>query len=65
MPTLSLFGSYFPVWIPCGVLGVIVALAARFVLVATGWSDAIPAQLIVCTAVGSIAACVAWLWLGQ
>ncbi|MEJ1965535.1 MAG: YtcA family lipoprotein [Gammaproteobacteria bacterium] len=62
---MSLFGSYFPVWILCGVLGAIAAAATRILFVATGLSEAIPAQLIVCTAVGAIVACAAWLWLGQ
>ncbi len=64
-PTLSLFGSYFPTWILCGVLGLIAAAAARVLLVATGLSEAVPAQLLVCTAAGVIVACAAWLWLGQ
>jgi hypothetical protein len=64
-PTLSLFGSYFPMWIPCGVLGVIAAALTRIVLQVTGLSGAVPAQLLVCTSVGLIVACCAWLWLGQ
>jgi hypothetical protein len=52
-------------WIPCGVLGVIAAAASRVLLVASGLSAAVPAQLLVCTSVGVIVACCAWLWLGQ
>ncbi len=64
-PTLSLFGAYFPIWILCGILGVAAAAAARVLLVATGLSNAVPAQLAVCVAAGVIAACLAWLGLGQ
>lgn len=64
-PTLSLFGAYFPVWILCGIVGVATAAVTRGVLVATGLSSAIPAQLLVCTAMGVIVASLVWLWLGQ
>jgi hypothetical protein len=64
-PTLSLFGAYFPIWILCGILGVLAAAGARLLLVATGFSSVVPAQLMVCTAAGVIVACLAWLWLGQ
>lgn len=65
VPTLSVFGAYFPIWILCGVLGVAAAGVARILLVTSGGSDFVPAQLVVCTAVGVIAACLAWLWLGR
>ncbi len=64
-PTLSLFGAYFPVWIFCGIIGVLAAAATRVLLVATGLSETVPAQLSVCVAAGVIAASLAWLWLGQ
>lgn len=64
-PTLSLFGAYFPIWILCGIIGVGAGLATRLALVAGGLSEAIPAQLMLCVAVGVIAASLAWLWLGQ
>lgn len=64
-PTLSLFGAYFPVWILCGIIGVAAAGGARLLLVATGLSSAVPAQLLFCVAAGVIAACLAWFWLGQ
>lgn len=64
-PTLSLFGAYFPIWILCGIVGAAAALATRLALVASGLSEAIPAQLLLCVAVGVIAASLAWLWLGQ
>ncbi len=64
-PTLSLFGAYFPVWILCGIVGVLAAAATRLLLVATGLTQAVPAQLTVCVAMGVILASLAWLWLGQ
>lgn len=64
-PSLSLFGAYFPVWIACGAIGMLAAGVARILMVATELADAVPAQLLVCSAVGTIAACLLWLWLGQ
>jgi len=64
-PTLSLFGSYFPVWILCGIVGVLGAAAARMVLVAFGLSQVVPAQLLFCVAVGVIVAGAFWLGLSQ
>ncbi|MBO9707507.1 MAG: hypothetical protein J7521_04760 [Caulobacter sp.] len=64
-PSLSLFGAYFPVWILCGVLGVVAAITTRLLLVVSGLAETLPAQLLLCVAVGVIAACLTWLWLGQ
>jgi YtcA family len=61
-PSFSLFGAYFPAWLLCGVIGVLGAGAARGVFVATGLSDLLPYQLLVCTAIGVLAACLAWLF---
>ena len=64
-PTLSLFGAYFPVWILCGVVGVLAAAIARSVLVKSGLAESVPAQLFVCSGAGVIAACLLWLWLSH
>lgn len=64
-PSLTLFGAYFPGWLLCGVLGAIAAVATRVLLVVTGLSPAVPAQLLFCVAVGVIVASLGWLWLGQ
>jgi hypothetical protein len=59
-PSFELFGAFFPAWLFCGVVGVVGAAVARGVFVATSFSDVIPYQLFVCTAVGVAAACLAW-----
>lgn len=59
-PSFELFGAFFPAWLFCGVFGVIGASAARGAFVASGLSDLIPYQLLVCTAIGVLAACLAW-----
>ena len=65
-PSFSLFGAYFPVWLFCMAIGVAGAICARVVLVASGLSSVVPAQLAVCTAIGVIVASLCWLlWLGR
>lgn len=64
-PTFTMFGSYFPAWLLCGVLGVLAGIAVRVALLVSGVSPAIPAQLLLCSAAGLIVACLLWLWLGQ
>ncbi|HEY0270269.1 MAG TPA: YtcA family lipoprotein [Sphingomonas sp.] len=65
-PSFALFGAYFPGWLFCALIGVAGAIATRIGIGAAGLSDAVPAQLLVCTAVAVIAAGLCWLlWLGR
>ena len=64
-PSFILFGAYFPAWMFCAVIGIVIALASRVGMVATGLSDTMPFQLFVCASIGLIAAACAWmLWFG-
>jgi hypothetical protein len=64
-PSLVLFGAYFPDWMLCAVLGIVGAIVARVVLVATGLAVVLPYQLLVCSSIGLIFAILAWLiWFG-
>jgi hypothetical protein len=64
-PSFTLFGAFFPAWLLCGLIGVVGAGAARAAMVATRLSDFLPHQLLVCAAIGIIAASLAWLiWFG-
>jgi hypothetical protein len=60
-PSFDLFGAFFPAWLLCGVVGIAGAGVARVALVSSGLSNTLPYQLAVCTAVGVIAAVLAWL----
>lgn len=55
-PTLSFAGAYFPAWMLCLGISVVVALLARTVMLATGLSERLPFQLFLCSAIGAIAA---------
>jgi hypothetical protein len=59
-PSFELFGAFFPAWLFCGVIGLAGGAAARGVFVAASLSELIPYQLFVCTAIGVVAACLAW-----
>jgi hypothetical protein len=64
-PSLVLFGAFFPDWMFCALLGIVVAIVARGVFVATGLSSVLPYQLFVCVSIGLIFAILAWLlWFG-
>lgn len=64
-PSLTVVGSYFPAWLACGIIGVVAAVIARIVFVATGLADTLPLQLYVCAAIGIVVACLIWLvWVG-
>jgi hypothetical protein len=65
-PSFILFGAYFPAWMFCAVIGIVVALVSRVGMVATGLSDTMPFQLFVCASIGLIVAVSAWLlWFGR
>ncbi|WCM21958.1 hypothetical protein NDK50_12830 [Paraburkholderia bryophila] len=60
-PSLALFGAYFPFWLMSSVTGVVGALVAHRVFVATGWACGVPYQLSVCTAIGIVVGVFFWL----
>ena len=64
-PSFVFFGAFFPGWMFCALLGIVVAILARVVFVATGLSGILPYQLFVCLSVGLIFAFLArLLWFG-
>ena len=64
-PSLVLFGAFFPDWMLCAVLGIVVAIVARIAFGATGLAAVLPYQLLVCISIGLIFALLAWLiWFG-
>ena len=63
-PSVTIAGAYFPVWLLCAVIAVLVAVVVRSLIVATGLSPRIPYQLAVCSSIGIIVALVVWqLWV--
>jgi hypothetical protein len=56
-----LFGAYFPAWMLIAGIGILVAVAARALSLATQMADALPFPLAFCTSIGVIAAILVWL----
>jgi hypothetical protein len=65
-PSFILFGAFFPGWMFCAGLGLLVAAGIRAVFVATGWAAVVPYQLFVCASIGLIfGVLVCLLWFGM
>ncbi len=63
-PSRNILGSYFPSWMVCALLGLMVALLARVALKYTGLLSEVPAPLIVLLSIGCATTFALWLvWL--
>ena len=63
-PSRNILGSYFPSWMVCALVGIVLALLARAVLKATGILEELPAPLVVLMAFGCAVTFGLWLlWL--
>jgi hypothetical protein len=64
-PSISVFGSFFPAWIVCSLLGVVGAAVARIALARAGLEEFLPARLLVYLAFAILIALAIWrLWYG-
>jgi hypothetical protein len=63
-PSVTVAGAYFPAWLLCGVIAVLVAVIARSLMLVTRLSNHIPYQLAVCSSIGVIVALLVWqVWV--
>ena len=63
-PSRNILGSYFPSWMVCALLGIVLALVARGVLKATGLLQELPAPFAVLLAFACAVNFALWLvWL--
>lgn len=53
-PTLSVFGSYFPTWLPLALLGIAFAVIVRGVCGRLHWHDALPVPVLFYAACAAI-----------
>ena len=60
-PSFALFGAYFPLWLMSALVGILGAVVAWRVFIATGWADTVRFQLLVNAAIGLIIAEIVWL----
>ena len=64
-PSFEIAGSYFPGWMFCGLIGIVLAIAVRIGFVTSGLAGVLPLQLFVCTAIGLSCGLLVWLlWFG-
>ncbi len=65
-PSVTIAGAYFPAWLLCAIIAVLVAVFIRALMVATGLANYIPYQLAVCCSAGAVVALILWhLWAGR
>lgn len=63
--SIEVAGAYFPAWLGLGLVAVVSAILARLVMVASGLSEELPLQLLVCSAIGLFIAALAGIaWIG-
>lgn len=63
-PSRNILGSYFPSWMVCALVAIILTLVARAVLKLTGLLTELPAPLVVLLAFGCAVDFAMWLvWL--
>src|ERR1700726_2859320 len=63
-PSRNILGSYFPSWMVCALVGIVLALVARAALKVTGLLEELPAPLVVSLAFGCVVNFALWLiWL--
>jgi len=63
-PTVTIAGAYFPAWLLCAIVAVVVAALTRVLMVATGLARLVPLQLAVCISIGILVAVALWkVWV--
>ena len=64
-PSRNILGSYFPTWMVCALLGIVLVIAIRIALVKTGVDAVLPAPVVVYLSMWTAATLAIWLvWLG-
>jgi len=65
-PTMDLFGSYFPAWMLCAVVGIVATIIIRQILAVAGINDYVVAPLLTYAGLAVSATLLAWLiWFGH
>jgi hypothetical protein len=65
-PTMNLFGSYFPAWMLCAAVGIVVTVVIWRILAMTGIHEYVIAPLLTYTGLALSATLLSWLlWFGH
>ena len=62
-PSIDVLGSYFPAWIVCCVIGIVLALVTYFILVRLQLEPAIPMKTLVYPCAAAAYTFLAWIIL--
>jgi hypothetical protein len=62
-PVINIEGSFFPAWMVCLVLGLVLTVAVRQVLVVTGLEPHLGPPLLIWTSLGVLMTMLSWLVL--
>jgi hypothetical protein len=60
-PSLDIFGSFFPIWMLCIGAGVVLTLAARFLLIRMKLDGEIGPRVVIYPSMVALIACTIWL----
>ena len=60
-PLVDVFGSFFPVWMLCIAIAIVLTLAVRFVLVRVHLDEELGARAVVYPSLVALLACTFWL----
>ena len=60
-PSFDILGSFFPVWIFCGVAGIVVAVIAWRILIRTNYDSEIRPAVLVYPCLAALVAFLTWL----
>jgi YtcA family len=64
-PSRNILGSYFPTWMVCALLAIVIVIVVRIALVKTGVDAVMPAPVVVYLCMWTAATLAIWLvWLG-
>lgn len=61
--SFEIAGAFFPEWMFCALLGIVVAIIARALLATRDGAVLLPYPLFVCSAIGLIAGVLFWLFV--
>lgn len=60
-PIFPIFGSYFPAWVVCAVLGAIITVIVRRIFISTGINDQLPLAPVVYLCLAIVSSIALWL----
>lgn len=65
-PSLDILGSYFPSWLLCAVIGIVLTIAIYIILLKTGIDEFLPARLLIYPCLVLMLTLFTWLiWFGN